>query len=55
MGATDIPPDDARDRQFATTLANGLDILLAYRAGESLLGNKDFVQRTGLSKSTVAR
>jgi DNA-binding IclR family transcriptional regulator len=50
-----IPPDDARDRQFATTLANGLDILLAYRAGESLLGNKDFVQRTGLSKSTVAR
>ncbi|UBM09577.1 IclR family transcriptional regulator [Cupriavidus metallidurans] len=55
MSATDIPPDDARDRQFATTLANGLDILLAYRAGESLLGNKDFVQRTGLSKSTVAR
>ena len=47
--------DEARDRQFATTLANGLDILLAYRPGEALLGNKDFVQRTGLSKSTVAR
>ncbi|MFS8978600.1 IclR family transcriptional regulator [Cupriavidus necator] len=43
------------DRQFATTLAHGLDILLAYRPGEVLLGNRDFVQRTGLSKSTVAR
>ncbi|WP_284459661.1 IclR family transcriptional regulator [Cupriavidus campinensis] len=44
-----------RDRQFATTLARGIDILLAYRPGESLLGNRDFVLRTGLSKSTVAR
>ncbi|RZT42195.1 IclR family transcriptional regulator [Cupriavidus agavae] len=54
---TDPPdsPDAGRDRQFATTLANGIDILLAYRPGEALLGNKDFVQRTGLSKSTVAR
>ncbi|MEN7530105.1 MULTISPECIES: IclR family transcriptional regulator [unclassified Cupriavidus] len=53
------PPDPNnggnKDRQFATTLANGIDILLAFRPGESLLGNKDFVQRTGLSKSTVAR
>lgn len=46
---------EAKDRQFATTLANGIDILLAFRPGESMLGNKDFVQRTGLSKSTVAR
>lgn len=48
----DAPP---KDRQFATTLASGIDILLAYRPGDALLGNKDFVQRTGLSKSTVAR
>ncbi|GJG98322.1 IclR family transcriptional regulator [Cupriavidus pauculus] len=46
---------DPSDRQFARTLANGIDILLAYRPGEALLGNRDFVQRTGLSKSTVAR
>lgn len=46
---------DGKDRQFATTLAHGLDILLAYRTGDSLLGNKDFVERTGLSKSAVAR
>jgi len=43
MDTADAPRDDAKDRQFANTLANGLDILLAYRAGESLLGNKDFV------------
>ena len=49
------PGDDPADRQFARTLANGIDILLAYRPGEALLGNRDFVQRTGLSKSTVAR
>jgi len=49
------PDDDPSDRQFARTLANGIDILLAYRPGEALLGNRDFVQRTGLSKSTVAR
>ncbi|WP_454763840.1 IclR family transcriptional regulator [Cupriavidus campinensis] len=54
-GAPDHNNDVAKDRQFASTLAHGIDILLAYRAGESLLGNKDFVLRTGLSKSTVAR
>ncbi|MGY8525634.1 IclR family transcriptional regulator [Paracidovorax citrulli] len=56
---TDRTPADAaeesKDRQFAATLANGIDILLAYRPGEAMLGNRDFVQRTGLSKSTVAR
>ncbi len=54
----DLPDDDtgqARDTQFATTLARGLDILLAYRVGESLLANKDFAERTGLSRPAVAR
>jgi hypothetical protein len=52
-----MTPDDehAPDRQFAATLAHGIDILLAYRPGDVLLGNRDFVQRTGLPKSTVAR
>jgi DNA-binding IclR family transcriptional regulator len=44
-----------KDPQFATTLARGIDILLSYRVGESVLGNREFVQRTGLSKTTVAR
>ena len=44
-----------KDSQFATTLARGIDLLLCYRVGESVLGNRDFVQRTGLSKTTVSR
>ncbi|HVL74962.1 MAG TPA: IclR family transcriptional regulator [Noviherbaspirillum sp.] len=47
------PEED--DPQFARTLARGIDILLCYRVGESVLGNKDFAARTGLSKTTVAR
>ncbi|CAG2156382.1 IclR family transcriptional regulator [Cupriavidus numazuensis] len=47
--------DVGRDRQFATTLSHGLDILLAFRVGDAMLGNRDFVQRTGLSKSAVSR
>ncbi|WP_321795887.1 IclR family transcriptional regulator [Caballeronia sp. J97] len=43
------------DRQFASTLASGLDILLAFRVGDTILGNKDFAERTGLSRPTVAR
>ncbi|MDR3098911.1 MAG: IclR family transcriptional regulator [Paraburkholderia sp.] len=48
-------PADEPDRQFATTLASGLDLLLAFRVGEAVLGNKDFAERTGLSRPTVAR
>lgn len=43
------------ESQFATTLALGLDILACFRPGETVLGNKDFADRTGLSPSTVAR
>ncbi|AGU53539.1 transcriptional regulator, IclR family [Variovorax paradoxus B4] len=46
---------DNKDRQFATTLASGIDLLLCFHPGESSLANKDFAQRTGLSKPTVAR
>src|SRR5690606_40542037 len=44
-----------KDSQFATTLSHGIDILASFRADSALLSNKDFVQRTGLSKSAVAR
>jgi DNA-binding IclR family transcriptional regulator len=47
--------EDVKDRQFASTLASGIDILLAFRVGDSVLGNKELASRTGLSKSTVAR
>lgn len=43
------------DRQFATTLASGLELLRCFRVGENALGNRDFVRRTGLSKPIVSR
>ncbi|MBN3724675.1 IclR family transcriptional regulator [Burkholderia sp. Ac-20379] len=49
-------PDPALDaRKFVTALARGLDLLRAFRPGETLLGNRDFVERTGLPKATVNR
>ena len=44
-----------KDPQFASTLANGIDVLLCFQPGESSLANKDFAQRTGLSRPAVAR
>ncbi|MGF6757578.1 IclR family transcriptional regulator [Paraburkholderia sp. GAS334] len=48
------PPDDD-DRQFAVTLARGLEMLRCFLPGERMLANRDFVERTGLSKATVSR
>jgi hypothetical protein len=45
----------AKDRQFANTLARGLEVLRCFRVGEPLLGNKEIAQRTGLPKATVSR
>lgn len=47
--------DEQEDRQFARTLARGIDLLLCFRASESSLANKDFAQRIGISRPTVAR
>lgn len=44
------PGDDV-----AKTLAKGFELLRAFRPGEQYLGNKEFAERTGLSKSTVSR
>src|SRR5215469_11535025 len=43
------------ERKFVMALARGLDLLRAFRPGETLLGNRDFVARTGLPKATVNR
>jgi DNA-binding IclR family transcriptional regulator len=49
-------PDTAIDeRKFVVALARGLELLRAFRPGETLLGNRDFVERTGLPKATVNR
>jgi len=46
---------DATDRQFATTLARGLEVLRCFTATEPILGNKDISRRAGLPKPTVSR
>src|SRR4249920_1032483 len=43
------------DRQFATTLARGLEVLRCFTPLEPLLGNKAISVRTGLPKPTVSR
>ncbi|MBU9167645.1 IclR family transcriptional regulator [Burkholderia gladioli] len=48
-------PTTYDERRFVTALARGLDLLRAFRPGETLLGNRDFVERTGLPKATVNR
>jgi len=47
--------DTENDSQFASTLAQGLDVLACFAPGATVLGNKDFASKTGLSPSTVAR
>ncbi|MFM0052821.1 IclR family transcriptional regulator [Caballeronia grimmiae] len=56
VNASRLLESDAIDeRKFVVALARGLDILRAFRPGETLLGNRDFVERTGLPKATVNR
>ena len=43
------------DRQFATTLARGLEVLRCFTPLEPMLGNKEISMRTGLPKPTVSR
>ncbi|WP_179401974.1 IclR family transcriptional regulator [Burkholderia guangdongensis] len=43
------------ERKFVVALARGLELLRAFRSGETMLGNRDFVERTGLPKATVNR
>lgn len=41
--------------RFASTLANGLDILRCFSAAQPTLGNKEIAEALGLSRPTVAR
>src|SRR3954471_4352807 len=43
------------DRQFATTLARGLEVVGFCTPLEPMLGNKEISVRTGLPKPTVSR
>jgi DNA-binding IclR family transcriptional regulator len=57
MESPDAPQEsgDDKDRQFATSLARGLDVLRCFTARQPVLGNGDIAELTGLSKSTVSR
>ena len=44
----------AKDRQFVTALARGLDVLRTFGAGEAL-ANSEIASRTGLPRPTVSR
>lgn len=46
---------DAKDRQFITALARGLEVLRAFQPGDVGLGNQEIAERTGLPKPTVSR
>ncbi len=45
----------ADDAAFATTLAKGLVVLEAFKAGATVLGNMELSARTGIPRPTVAR
>jgi DNA-binding IclR family transcriptional regulator len=51
--ANDTEP--ATDRQYATTLARGLDVLRCFSPEEPFLGNKQLAERTGLPRPTISR
>jgi len=48
-------PARESDPNFVTALARGLELLRCFRTGEAMLGNQDFVRRTGFPKATVSR
>ena len=43
------------DRQFATTLARGLELLRCFTPEHTLLGNKELAQRMALPRPTISR
>lgn len=53
--AAAVLASSADDAAFATTLAKGLVVLEAFRAGTSLLGNMELSTLTGIPRPTVAR
>jgi DNA-binding IclR family transcriptional regulator len=51
----DAASEHGTDRKFVTSLARGLEILRAFRAGEHALTNQQLAERTRLPKPTVTR
>ncbi|WP_412103154.1 IclR family transcriptional regulator [Polaromonas sp. SM01] len=49
------PHDLSADRQFSMNLARGMEVLRAFTLADSLLGNREIADRTGLPKPTVSR
>jgi len=47
--------DFSNDRQFATTLARGLEILHCFTPRDNQLGNAELAARTGMAKATISR
>lgn len=45
----------AGDKQFATTLARGVELLRCFTPREPVLGNRELAERTGLPRSTISR
>lgn len=45
----------AGDKQFATTLARGMELLRCFTPEQPVLGNKDLAQKLGLPAATVSR
>src|SRR5690606_26882640 len=43
------------DRQFATTLARGLELLRCFTPQQPVLGNKELAQRMDLPRPTISR
>ena len=50
-----VNKDEIVDRQFATNLSRGLEVLRAFTVADQLLGNQELCERTGLPKATVFR
>ena len=53
--AVDRTGDFADDRQFAATLARGLEVLHCFTSRDSQLGNAELASRTGMAKATISR
>ena len=55
QSAEAVLAESAGDAAFATTLAKGLVVLEAFKAGAAMLGNMEISVRTGIPRPTVAR
>lgn len=54
-GTGALTDEEAKDRQFVTALARGLEVLRAFDGGGGPLGNQEIAARTDLPKPTVSR